>query len=573
MNLDGFSMRPLTFELKNLLVGGRIDKITQHNKVNFTITIRQPGKTYLLKISVAPQNPSVHVVKNSLENLPEPPTFCMVLRKNLENGRVVDIRQHELDRIIFLDVDTIGAGGMIQTVTLSIELIGKYSNIILVSEEKIVDALKKIGTNSSRVRTVLPNQIYQLPPAQDKLDIFAKDISEIICRIKSDPSARIDKAIMNACQGFGPQTIKEVIFSAGLPNDSKVETLDDLDFESLTDALTQIRDAAKNPTPCLVEDAGKILAVSAVKLNSFSQGQVKFFDTLSEMLEVADEIAGSYTPPDKEKFLKLVKNELRRATNKISVLETELANAENADDWRICADNLSTYRYQIQDHADDAVTVKNIYSEDGEEITIPLDKKITINANVQAFYKKYDKLKRSAAHIIGQIEICRAEISYLESVEHSLESSETLAEIDEIRAELINGGYLKEGRKKTASSKKAEPFKFFSPDGTEILIGKNNAQNDRLTFKIAEPTDIWLHTKEITGSHVIIRCNGIEPNEETLLYAAKLAVKFSKAAGSSKVPVDYTHCKFVKKPSGAKPGFVIFTNQKTLYVNDDEKIF
>ncbi|MBQ7476337.1 MAG: NFACT family protein, partial [Selenomonadaceae bacterium] len=225
MNLDGFSMRPLTFELKNLLVGGRIDKITQHNKVNFTITIRQPGKTYLLKISVAPQNPSVHVVKNSLENLPEPPTFCMVLRKNLENGRVVDIRQHELDRIIFLDVDTIGAGGMIQTVTLSIELIGKYSNIILVSEEKIVDALKKIGTNSSRVRTVLPNQIYQLPPAQDKLDIFAKDISEIICRIISAPSALIDKDIMNECQGFGPQTINELIFSAGLPNDSKVETL------------------------------------------------------------------------------------------------------------------------------------------------------------------------------------------------------------------------------------------------------------------------------------------------------------------------------------------------------------
>ena len=571
MNLDGFSMRPLTFELKNLLVGGRIDKITQHNKVNFTITIRQPGKTYLLKISVAPQNPSVHVVKSSLENLPEPPTFCMVLRKNLENGRIVDIRQHELDRIIFLDVDTIGAGGAIQTVTLSIELIGKYSNIVLVSEEKIVDALKKIGTNSSRVRTVLPNQIYQLPPAQDKLDIFAKDISEIIGRIKAEPSARIDKAIMNACQGFGPQTIKEVIFSAGLPNDSTVESLDELDFASLADALTAIRDAAKNPTPCLVEDAGKILAVSAVNLN-YLGGKVQTFDTISEMLEVADEIAGSYTPPDKERFLKLVHNELRRATNKISVLETELANAESADGWRICADNLSTYRYQLKDHADDAVTVTNIYSESGEEITIPLDKKITINANVQAFYKKYDKLKRSASHITEQIEICRAEILYLESVEHSLTASETLAEIDEIRAELINGGYLKAERKKTASSKKAEPFKFFSPDGTEILIGKNNAQNDRLTFKIAEPTDIWLHTKEITGSHVIIRCNGIEPSDETLLHAAKLAVKFSKAAGSSKVPVDYTHCKFVKKPSGAKPGFVIFTNQKTLYVNDDEKV-
>ena len=549
MNLDGFSMRPLTLELKNLLVGGRVDKITQHNKANFTITIRQPGKTFLLKISVAPQNPAVYVVKNSLENLPEPPTFCMVLRKNLENGRIVDIRQHELDRIIFIDVDTIGAGGKIQTVTLSIELIGKYSNIILISDEKIVDALKKIGTNSSRVRTVLPNQTYQLPPAQNKLDIFSVNLDEISKNLSPD------KSIMNFFQGFGPQTTQEIIFQS--------QTI------GLNNSLKKILENIQNPTPCFVEDAGKILAVSAINLNYFSQGNVKTFETISEMLEVADEIAGSYTPPDKERFLKLIHNELKRATNKISVLESELAAAENADDWRICADNLSTYRYQLKDHADDEIIVANIYSEIGEEIKIPLDKKITINANVQAFYKKYDKLKRSAHHILEQIKKCRAEISYLESVEHSLASSETLAEIDEIRAELTSGGYLKEGRKKTASSKRAEPFKFFAPDGTEILIGKNNSQNDRLTFKIAAPTDIWLHTKEITGSHVIIRCNGLEPSEETLLYAAKLAVKFSKAAGSSKVPVDYTLCKFVKKPSGAKPGFVIFTNQHTIYINDE----
>ena len=399
------------------------------------------------------------------------------------------------------------------------------------------------------VRTVLPNQTYQLPPAQNKLDIFSVNLDEISKNLSPD------KSIMNFFQGFGPQTTQEIIFQS--------QTI------GLNNSLKKILENIQNPTPCFVEDAGKILAVSAVDLN-FLQGNKKFFPTISEMLEVADEIAGSYTPPDKERFLKLIHNELKRATNKISVLESELAAAENADDWRICADNLSTYRYQLKDHADDEIIVANIYSEIGKEIKIPLDKKITINANVQAFYKKYDKLKRSAHHILEQIKKCRAEIFYLESVEHSLNASETLAEIDEIRAELTSGGYLKEGRKKTASSKRAEPFKFFAPDGTEILIGKNNSQNDRLTFKIAAPTDIWLHTKEITGSHVIIRCNGLEPSEETLLYAAKLAVKFSKAAGSSKVPVDYTLCKFVKKPSGAKPGFVIFTNQHTIYINDEE---
>lgn len=570
MNLDGFSMHPLVAELSELLTGGRIDKITQQNKVNFTLAIRQPRKTHLLRISIAPQNPSMHVIKKSGENLPEPSTFCMVLRKNLDNGRIAEIRQHKSDRIIFIDVDTIGAGGKIQTVTLVAELIGKYSNIILISDGVIVDALKKIGTNSSRVRTVLPNQNYQMPPEQNKPDIFSASVEEILSRIKSEPDLRIDKAVMNSCCGFGPQTVKETIFSAGLPNDIKISELDDADFKSLENSLREIRAAAENPSPCLVEESGKISAISAINLNYVQSGEKKFFETISEMLEVADDLTGNYTPPDKERFSKLVRNELKRATNKISVLEKELAQAEDADVQRILADNLSTCRYQFKDHADDEIEVPNIYSESGEKILIPLDRKLTIAANVQALYKKYDKLKRAAGFIAEQIQKCRDEIIYLETVEHSLTASTTAAEIDEIRAELISGNYLKEGRKKTAGSKKPEPFKFFSPDGTEILIGKNNSQNDRLTFKIADPNDVWLHTKDITGSHVIIRCGKVEPGEETLLFAAELAVKFSKAAGSSKVPVDYTLCKFVKKPSGAKPGFVIFTNQKTIYVTDGE---
>ncbi|MBQ9442375.1 MAG: NFACT family protein [Selenomonadaceae bacterium] len=546
MNLDGFSMRPLTLELKKFLVGGRIDKISQQNKVTFTITIRQPGQTFLLKISVAPQNPAMYLVKKSAENLPEPSTFCMVLRKNLEGGRIAEIRQFELDRIIFIDVDSIGAGGKIQTVTLSCELIGKYSNLILISEEKIIDALKKIGTNSSRVRTVLPNRIYQMPPAQDKFDIFSADLDEVTKNLQAD------KSIMNFFQGFGPQTTKEIIFlseSVGLKN-----------------SLEKILRNIKNPTPCFVEENKKISAISAIDLN-YLPGEKKFFPTISEMLETADEIMKNFVPPDKEKFLKLIHNELKRAKNKISVLENELAASENAEDFKILADNLSTYRYQFKDHADEKISVPNIYSEIGEKILIPLDKKITIAANVQNFYKKYDKLKRAKIFITEQIEKCREEIFYLESVEHSLNSCETLAEIDEIKTELIAGGYFKENRKKTASSKKSEPFKFFSPDGTEILIGKNNLQNDRLTFKIAAPEDIWLHTKNITGSHVIIRAEN--PSDETLFFAAELAAKFSKAAGSSKVPVDYTKIKFVKKPNGSKPGFVIFTNQKTVYVDGD----
>ncbi len=567
MNLDGFSMRPLTRELAEALTGGRVDKITQQNKANLTLTIRQPGRTFLLRISVAPQNPSVHLMTKAPENLPEPPTFCMVLRKNLEGGRIAAIRQYELDRIIFIDVDSIGAGGRIQTFTLAAELIGKYSNLILLSDGQIVDALKKIGTNSSRVRTVLPNQAYQLPPAQDKLDIFAADVDKILERVKVDESARLDKAIMNACQGFGPQSVKETIYLAGLPNDIKIAALDAKDFDSLRAALIEIRDAAKNPTPCMINDAGKVLAISAVKLN-YLRGAVRTFETLSELLEVADDLIGSYVPPDKERFTKLVNNELRRAVNKIAVLEEELAAADDADAWRIRADNLSTYRYQLKDHAADSITVANIY--DGAELTIALDRRLTVSANIQACYKKYDKLKRSTKFIAAQIELCREEIAYLESVAHALTASTTLADVDEIRAELIACGYLKDAKKRTALSKKPQPLKFTAPDGTEILIGKNNSQNDRLTFKLAAPDDLWLHAKDITGSHVIVRSSDV--SAETLQFAAELAAHFSKAQNSSNVPVDYVRCRFVKKPSGAKPGFVIFTNQRTLYVTPRENI-
>ena len=550
-------MRPLTLELEKFLVGGRIDKITQQSKTSICFQIRQRGETFLFQISVNPQNPSAQIIKNSLENLPEPPTFCMVLRKNLESGRIASIHQHEVDRVIFIEVDTL-TSGKIETLTLIVELVGKYSNIILVNDGIIIDSLKKIGTNNSRVRTVLPNQNYQLPPAQNKFDPFTTSIDELVEKIISDNS-RLDKALMNICQGFGPITAKEIVYRVSD------------DINSLKKILIEIIDECKNPKPCFVIDENKkILAMSSFKIN-FVNGETKFFENISSMLENANNLIGSYVPPDREIFTKLIKNELKRATNKISVLTKELNDAENADDWRILADNLLTYQYNLKDHADDEIEVVNIYSETGEKIKIPIDKRITITANIQTFYKKYDKLKRSAEYISDQINLCREEINYLESIEHSLTESNTLAEIDEIKSELVAGKYLKEVKKRSASSKKAKPFIFHTEDGIEILVGKNNFQNDKIR-QTADPNDIWLHTKNIPGSHVILKTGSIKPSEENLLIAAKIAVHFSQFKNSSNVPVDYTECKFVKKPSGSKPGFVIFFNQHTIYVTPDESI-
>ena len=579
MSLDGFSMHPLTRELDTALAGGRIDKITQPNKQSIILSVRQPGQNFLLHISINSQNPSAHLLEKNLENPPEPPVFCMVLRKQIETGRIAQVRQHGLDRLLLIDIDSLAAGGRIVTKTLVLELMGKYSNIILVQDGIIIDALRKIGANSSRVRTVLPGQAYELPPGQEKKDLFTDAIADIMAIVKADPSLRLDKALLAACMGFGPVSAKEVCFSAGLAPSMRIEALDEADFAAVEDALKEIResalhagdaDAPEDKAVLLLGENQKVLAMAAFPLHYLPEATVLTFPTISAMLEKADSLLGSYVLPDKDRFRKLVKNEKNRAENKLTKLDEEIAAAENAEEFKVRGDNLMTYQYQFKDREDASVTVPNIYSETGESITIPLDQRLTLVENMQACYKKYDKLKRAQELLQVQRRECEANIAYLESIEASLLASSSLAEIAEIHNELIAAGYLREKPKKKNNDKPARPFHFQAPDGTEILVGKNNYQNDKLTFKTARYNDTWFHTKDIPGSHVVLQNGGTEPSEEDILLAASLAAHFSKARGSSKIPVDYTEIRYVKKPSGSKPGFVIFTNQKTLYITPDE---
>ena len=598
MSLDGFSMYPLALELNNKLAGGRIDKITQPSKQSVILSVRQPGENFLFHITINPQNPAAHILSKPMENPPEPPTFCMVLRKQLETGRIAGVRQIGLDRILSIDMDFIGMGGAIITKTLIIELVGKYSNIIILQEGKIIDALRKVGTNSSRVRTVLPGQEYVLPPAQDKISILPpfdtaaenyrttdvpeisdSSLNEVIKAVKAQPEEKLFKAVLNSCLGFGPVSAKEAVFSAGLPKNLKVAEMDDADFASLKGALRETAISCLDSKPTLVLDKNnKVLAMSAFPLYHMTEGHsddseisTESFDTMSQLMERAGKLVGSYQLPDKDMFKKLVKNERIRAENKYAKLEDDIATAENADEFRIKADNLMTYQYQLKDHEDAEITLDNIYSVTGEKITIKLDQKYTISQNVQGYYKKYDKLKRAQSMIKEQLEHCGDEIIYLRSIESSLNASSTIAEINDIRAELVAGGYLRGSNKKKMYEKPSKPFKFVSKDDTVILVGKNNYQNDKLTFKTAAYNDIWLHAKDIPGSHVVIKCEGITPSDDTLLLAAELAAHFSQASDSSKVPVDYTAVRYVKKPSGAKPGFVIFTNQTTLMVTPNSE--
>lgn len=575
MSLDGISMHPLAIELDRAVAGGRIDRINQPSKQSIVMSLRLPGKNVLLHITINPQNPAMHLIDKAPENPPEPPMFCMVLRKHLETGRIAGVRQYGLDRLLMLDIDFLSAGGKIITKTLVVELMGKYSNIILVQDGIIIDALRKVGTNSSRVRTVLPGDAYVLPPQQDKLNLLETPIREAIAAIRTKGDMKLSKAILDTCLGFGPVTAKEAAYGAGLPASMTISQLNEGDFASLENALQEITDSFREPcgaASIVLDKNNKPLATASFPLHYLTNETILTFPTISEMLGRASSLTGSYQIPDKDRFRKLMKNELNRAENKVQKLRDDIAAADNAEEYRIKADNLMTYQYQFQDRVDAEVTVPNIYSETGESITIRMDQRLSVVENVQAYYKKYDKLKRGKELLEQQLQHCLDDIQYMSSIEASLESSTRLAEINDIKAELIASGILREKPKKHAAEKQSQPFKFTAPDGTQILVGKNNYQNDRLTFKTANPGDIWLHTQNIPGSHVILRCDGDEPAEDTLLLASYLAVHFSKAQGSSKVPVDYTRARFVKKPSGAKPGFVIFTNQTTLYVTPEAEV-
>ena len=572
MSLDGFSMSALVRELADALTGGRIDKINQPNKQSIVLGIRQPGQNLLLYINTNAGNPSAHLIETAPENPAEPPTFVMLLRKQLETGRIAAVRQEGRDRIIHLDIDVIAGGGRIVTRTLTLELIGKYSNIILHEDGIITEALRRIGENTSRVRTVYKGLPYVLPPAQEKCDLLTADTEDILARVRAEGEAKLFQALIGAVLGFGPVSAKEAAFLAGLTPNIPVAQLDDADFAALADALAELRTWMEKPAPSLrLDENGKVTAMAAFPLSTLPKTTLLSYPTVSALMIDADRRLGSYVIPDRERFRRLVRTELSRAREKYEKLGAEIAAAENAEEQKIAADNLMTYQYNYVDHADDAITVTNIYSETGEALTIPLDRRLSIIQNMQAYYKKYDKLKRAQKLLAVQQDACRVNIRHLESIEASLDSSTRLAEIAEIQEELIASGYLHEKMPKKNKDRRAQPFSFTAPDGMTILVGKNNIQNDALTFRTAAPTDLWLHVRDIPGSHVILRTGGAAPSEETLHLAAQIAAHFSKARGSSTVPVDYTAIRFVKKPSGSVPGFVRFTHEKTLFVTEDEE--
>lgn len=563
MSFDGIFTYGMTNELQETLTGGRISKIHQPYKHELIFHIRSKGKNHKLLLSAHPSYARVQLTEHHDDNPSEPPMFCMLLRKHLEGGFIERFEQIGLDRVIVLHVRSRNEIGDEQTRKLYIEIMGRHSNLILVEDEteQIIDGLKHLSPSVNSYRTVLPGHQYLLPPAQQKLNPFDVTKEDILKHLRFQ-EGKIANQIVDTFSGVSPLFAKEAVHRAGLANQETIPS-------TLLEMFQLIQ--AHSFTPQLTRKDGKeyfyLLELQHV------DGDMKTFDSLSELLDrfyfgKAERDRVKQQAADLERF---VVNEKKKNENKLKKLTRTLEESQNAHKYQLYGELLTANIYAIK-KGDKEATVINYYDEEGGEITIPLKTNKTPSENAQAYFTKYQKAKNAVEAVNEQIERTHEEIVYFDELIQQL-SSASPKDLEEIREELVEGKYLRPKQKRNAKKKKQSAIQleaYESSQGVPILVGKNNKQNEYLTTKAAARDDIWLHTKDIPGSHVVIRHKA--PDEQTLLEAAQIAAYFSKAKESSSVPVDYTKIRHVKKPNGAKPGFVTYDQQQTLFVTPDEDV-
>lgn len=489
--------------------------------------------------------------------------FCMLLRKHLEGSIIEAINQNGFERIIHIDFRTRDELGDIIYKRLIIELMGKHSNIILTEKAsgRIIDSIKHLSPSVNRYRTVLPGQTYVSPPPQDKFDPLEAAEQDLL-KVLDFNAGKIDRQLVNHIGGFSPLLSKEILHRAGLPTRDAV-------LKAFFEVQKDIKQSDYKPN-IIYQDQGKdqfhVLDITHLS------GQRKFYENIHQMLEdyyliKAESDLVKQRAGDLSHF---IMNELKKNQTKLKKLYRTLEQSKEAKTYQLYGELLTAHMHMIK-QGDKNVEVINYYDENQDKISIPLNPNLSPSENAQAYFKKYNKAKNAKIMVEQQIEKTIEEIDYFERLLQQIESA-SLKDIDEIREELEDGGYLKRKNRSKPKNKKSKPEleKYYSSDGTLILIGKNNKQNDFLTTKEANSHETWLHTKDIPGSHVVIRSKDF--SQETLMEAANLAAYFSKSRLSSRVPVDYTLIKHVRKPSGAKPGFVIYDHQKTVYVTPDEQL-
>ena len=550
MAYDGIITYAEAKELRERIVPGKIEKVYQPGPEDLLVHIHTQRGNVRLFVSCNSQSARVCLTEGSYTNPDQPPTFCMLLRKHLQGGRITDVRQKDAERIMEIDIEAQNELGFSVCRRLIVEIMSKHSNIVLVDLEtgKIIDAIKRISIDVNRYRQLLPGVIYKYPPAQDKMPF-----NEVTAESELP---RDDRALMARVAGISPAISREIAEDPG---------------RRLSEILASVEDGSARAR-VYIDEKGTPREFHITGLSEFEGLECRFFDTLSECVDFyySNREQSNLVRQKSQPLLKSVQASLSKALLKKKKLSEDLLAAENSDKYRLYGELLTANLHLIKP-GDRKVTVTNYY--DGSEITIPLDEKTSASANSQRYFKKYSKARTAIHEKQTQLEDNEKDIQYLESVIQNIEAADNVPLLDSIRDELEQTGYVRRRQKAAQRKKKGtgpEPLKYTLSDGTQVLVGRNNIENDWLTMKFASKTDVWMHTKDIPGSHVIVRLDdGRNVNDlpaELIYEAASIAAYHSKAGSGDNVPVDYVPVRYVKKPNGSKPGMVIFTHNQTVYV-------
>lgn len=582
MAFDSSILAAVVAELQ-VLVGGRINRVYQPTPEEISLSVYAGGTNLRLLISAHPKNARLHLSEIERVNPPSPPLFCMTLRKHLEGGRILRVEQEGLERIAKIVVSVIDELGNPVQRLLVAEIMGKHSNVILLEGTgRIIDSIKRVTSAVSRHREVLPGRLYVPPPEQDRLEPDEITIGKLAERLAHELSeTAVSEFLIGTVAGLGPLMARELEFRAGLAgrNVAHLVQSDTAHLASLIEVIqawaTDLRNRAFVPT-LLLDKSERVQDFAAFPVRHWpgpfrtsptTGALLDFFFDERERQERIEQTRGN--------LIRVVSSELERCRKKLALQEESLAESGKAEEYRLMGELLTANLYQVS-RGQDRITVVNYYDPDGGTLEIPLDPKRSPSENAQRFYRKYAKAKSTLEQAGEQRTKTLEEIDYLEQVEASLEQAVSLPDLEEIRRELAASGYIKETGRRPAEAhatktQASPPLTLRTSDGLEVWVGRNNRQNDYLTLKLAGPADLWFHTREIPGSHVILRVPpGARVPETSILEAALLAAYFSKARHSSQVPVDFTQRKHVRKPSGAKPGMVIYDSQRTVYVTPSE---
>ncbi|MFE4704099.1 NFACT family protein [Peribacillus simplex] len=560
MSFDGLFTKAMTEEIASLLKGGRINKVHQPYKNEVILVVRAEGKNHKLLLSAHPSYSRVQITEESYENPKEAPMFCMLLRKHLEGYTIENIYQYELDRMIIFEVKGRNELGDVSQKQLIIEIMGRHSNIVLVDKERnmILDSIKHVSHAVNSYRAILPGQEYLAPPAQEKMNPFEATEDDIRKNIDFN-AGKLDRQLVAHFSGVSPLVAKEAVYRAGLANSTTLPSA----FLKIIQEISE-----QNYTAMIKQDGNK--EVFYMLSLEHLTGNQRTFSSLSEMLDryyfgKAERDRVKQKSQDVERF---ITNEIEKNSKKIGKLERTLKDTERGEQYQLFGELLTANLYQMKKGMKE-IEVVNYYDEEQSMVTIPLDPLKNPSDNAQKYFSRYQKSKNAVGVVQEQIEKTKLELAYFEALHQQLQSASP-RDIEEIREELQEEGYIrqkkKKGMKKPANAK-PQLETYYATNGDLIFVGKNNKQNDYLTNKFARRDEIWLHTKDIPGSHVVIRNES--PSEKTIKEAAVLAAFFSKAQQSSSVPVDFTQVRHVKKPNGSKPGFVIYDQQQTVYITPD----